>query len=133
MHIIYTLTYIFHVYTYIHTRTHKQRILFLRIILTPGGPRGPLMLVILFTLYDPTKDSRKYRKTAHVVFEPPWWSSEKFYATVISTNSHFVLFSLSRFTSPFVNHAFLFIPINTPSPLIATLPRAEKRLQAKLH
>lgn len=63
---IHTWTHIFiYTRTYIHTRTHKQRILFLRIILTPRGSSWASMtLVILFTLYDPTKESRRYRRTA---------------------------------------------------------------------
>lgn len=93
---VHTDTHI-HVYTYIHTRTHKQRILFLRIVLTPGGPRGPLWRLWSYLLY--TTPPRTLESTAgsRVVFEPPWWPSEKFYATVTSTNSHFVLF----FSVPF--------------------------------
>lgn len=49
--------------------------------------------------------------------------------------SFLFFFSVLFYASLFVNHAFSFIlpTHNTLSPLIATLPRAEKRLHAKLH
>lgn len=88
-----------------------------------SNPRGSLWasmtLVILFTLYDPTKDSRK-TAVLRVVFEPPWWSSEKFYATVTSTNSHFVLFFSVPFYVPVCKSRVFLIPTNTSSSLIAT-------------
>lgn len=132
---IHTLTHIFiYTRTYIHTRTLKQRILFLRTILTPRRSSWASMtLVILFTLYDPTKESRRYRRTARRIRASVVVQRE------ILCHSHFEIpkFRSFYFSVPFYNLVYKsrvsFISINTPSPLVATLPRAEKRLRAKLH
>lgn len=117
-------------YTHTHTRTCIQRS---TIFTYYSNPRRSLWismtLVILFTLYEPTKESRRYRRIA------PRIRASMVIQREILCHGHFDKFSfrlLSCFTSPFVTYASS--PLSTvPTQLVATLPRAKKRLQAKLH
>lgn len=113
-------------YSYIHTRIRIQRSTIFTYRSNPrGSPRIPMTLVILFTLNEPTKDSRKYREVARRVRASMVVQRE------ILCHSHFDKFSFRLsssvpfFTFPFVIHAF---SPTIPSPLVVAPPRAEKRI-----
>lgn len=113
-----------------------NEILLLRIVLTPGVLIGPYdacdLIYSYYTIFHQGL-SKVSRNKSRVVFEPPWWFSEKFYATVTSIKKKKLIFRpFSYLTFPFVTHAFLPLSI-APSPLVAILSRAEKRLWTKLH
>lgn len=83
-----------------------------------GSLSAPMTLVILFTLTIRYHQglSKVPRNKSRVVFEPPWWFSEKFYATVTSIKKKNLIFRPSSYlTFPFVTHAFLHY-LNCPLP-----------------